>query len=150
MYKTVLVPLDGSDNSECVLNYVEDFAKRYKAKVVFLKVEEGPSLLGRDEVLVDQKKENAEFEERAKSAESYLITHQEKFRKKRIETDTQVAYSYGFVEGVILGAAKKHNADLIAMASSHHKKIRFNPYESVAVGICALMDRPLVLIPLKN
>ena len=38
MYKTILVPLDGSQRAEAVLPHVESLAQRNKAKVIFLEV----------------------------------------------------------------------------------------------------------------
>jgi len=36
MYKTILAPLDGSKRAEAILAYLEQLARRYKAKVIFL------------------------------------------------------------------------------------------------------------------
>lgn len=49
MYKTILVPLDGSKRAEAILPHVEELAWRYDAKVVFLRVSEEPIVLGSDE-----------------------------------------------------------------------------------------------------
>ena len=38
MYKTILVPLDGSKRAEAILSHVEQLAQRYTAKVIFLQV----------------------------------------------------------------------------------------------------------------
>ena len=40
MYKTILVPLDGSKRAEAILGHVEELAQRYAARVIFLQVVE--------------------------------------------------------------------------------------------------------------
>ena len=40
MYRKILVPLDGSKRADRILPHVEELAKRYKAKVIFLQVVE--------------------------------------------------------------------------------------------------------------
>ena len=39
MYHKILVPLDGSKRAEKILPHVEELARRYKAKVIFLQVD---------------------------------------------------------------------------------------------------------------
>ena len=51
MYQTILVPMDGSKRAEAILSHVESIAKSDDAKVFFLKVEEEPIMLERDEVI---------------------------------------------------------------------------------------------------
>ncbi len=59
MYKTILVPLDGSPRAESILPHVKNLALKSKAKVIFLQVIEpmlhqapgGPD--GRYEYLID-------------------------------------------------------------------------------------------------
>ena len=38
MYHTILVPLDGSKRAEAILPHLEQLARRYEAKVIFLQV----------------------------------------------------------------------------------------------------------------
>ena len=38
MYKTILVPLDGSRRAESILPHVEKLALEFKSKVIFLQV----------------------------------------------------------------------------------------------------------------
>ena len=51
MINRILVPLDGSKRAEAILSHVESIAKSNNAKVFFLKVEEEPIMLERDEVI---------------------------------------------------------------------------------------------------
>ena len=51
MYKVILVPLDGSVRAEAILPHVDDLARCYRAKVVFLQVvEPEPLIIGPDVV----------------------------------------------------------------------------------------------------
>jgi nucleotide-binding universal stress UspA family protein len=45
MYQTILVPLDGSKESEAILPQVESLARQHNANVIFLKVVEAQLLL---------------------------------------------------------------------------------------------------------
>ena len=38
MYKTILVPLDGSARAEAIVRHVEEMALLYKAKVILLQI----------------------------------------------------------------------------------------------------------------
>ena len=40
MYKTILVPLDGSHRAESILPHVEKLALEFKSKVIFIQVVE--------------------------------------------------------------------------------------------------------------
>ena len=44
MYHKILVPLDGSKRAEKILPHVEELARRYKAKVIFLQVVENKTI----------------------------------------------------------------------------------------------------------
>ena len=45
MYKTILVPLDGSKRAESILPHVERLAMHYHATLIFLQVVEPPPLI---------------------------------------------------------------------------------------------------------
>ena len=51
MYRTILVPVDGSKRAEAIFRHVENLAKGSDAKVVLLKVEEEPINLEHDEII---------------------------------------------------------------------------------------------------
>ena len=50
MYHTILVPLDGSKRAEAILPHLEELARRYEAKVLFLQVIEPVPLLAGSEI----------------------------------------------------------------------------------------------------
>lgn len=143
MYKTILVPLDGSKQAEAILPHVEELGRRYGAKVIFLKVEEGPIMLEFDEV-VDISNYEQERNQRTKEAESYLAGVAGEFREKNIRTKKIVAY--GAVVQSILNTAEREDADLIAMASHGRSSLARVFYGSVAAGVLHRIDRPLLII----
>ena len=142
MYNTILVPLDGSKRAEAILRHVEDLARRYGATVIFLRVVEpvplSTGLGGAYTVL------QAESERRTKQAQSYLAALQGEYRQKGIEVRTRV--DYGSAVAVIIRAAEREGADLIAMASHGRSGLSQVFYGSVAAGVLHRVDRPLLLI----
>ena len=141
MYKTILAPLDGSKRAEAILPHLEEAARRYKAKVIFLQVIEQTLLLVVPEsfyVGQDQ------FEEKAKKAEVYLESLKGAFREKGIEAQTLTAHSP--VVEAIINAAERESADIIAIASHGRGGLSRVFYGSVAAGILHRTDRPLLLI----
>jgi nucleotide-binding universal stress UspA family protein len=134
MYKTVLVPLDGSHRAEGILPHVEKLALQFKSKVIFLQVVEpplhqapgGPD--GRHEYLIE-------------------------FKQKQDE-NTGIEAS-GFVEQgavveTIISVAQRENADLIAFASHGRSGLSRVFYGSVAAGILQKIDRPLLVIRTRH
>ena len=114
MYKTILVPLDGSNRSESILPHVISLAERYGSKIILVRVEEPGMLLGRDEVVDFSAYHNA-FEQRKKEAELYLENKLRDFINMGFETETHLMF--GPVIKSILKAAEQSRADLIAMSS---------------------------------
>jgi nucleotide-binding universal stress UspA family protein len=143
MYKTILVPLDGSKRAEAILPHVEDLAQHGDAKVVLLQmVEPVYGTMGADGTtpMLD----NRIFEQEISNAESYLADLQAKFHEKGINAQKRV--DCGSVVSGIIGAARQEGADLIAMASHGRTGLARVFYGSVAVGVLHSVDRPLLLV----
>jgi nucleotide-binding universal stress UspA family protein len=141
MYKTILAPLDGSKRAEAILPHLEEAARRYKAKVIFLQVIEQTLLFaGPDSFYVEQE----QFEKKAKEVEVYLESLKGAFREKGIEAQTLTAHSP--VVEAIINAAERESADIIAIASHGRGGLSRVFYGSVAAGILHRTDRPLLLI----
>ncbi len=147
MYKTILVPLDGSKRAEAILPHVEQLVRRYEAQVVFIRVIEPVTavlgLEGTPYMLYQQ-----EFEQRIEQAESYLKALQGEFREKGIEARMHVVH--GPVVEAIIDTAQRENADLIAIASHGRSGLSQVFYGSVAAGVLHRADRPLLLIRSQN
>ena len=147
MYKTILVPLDGSKRAEAILPHVEELAQRYEAKVVFIQVVEPPPLMispGQPDVAADVNLHQQELKRRTEEAELYLKAIQGEFQPRGIEA--RIALSHGPVVEGIINAAVRQDADLIAMASHGRSGLAQVFYGSVAAGILQRIDRPLLLV----
>jgi nucleotide-binding universal stress UspA family protein len=143
MYKTILVPLDGSKRAEAILPHVENLALSLNAKVILFKVAEPSLMLEYDEV-IDMSMYLEKSDKQKKDAESYLASLQEKIRAKGIEVHTLIGH--GPVVKAIIDAAEQENAKLVAMASHGHGGLLRTFYGSVAAGVLQRIDRPLLLI----
>ena len=103
MYHAVLVPLDGSKRAEAILGHVENIAKSDLSKIFFLKVEEEPIMLGRDEVI-----DIETFVKQIALSQAYLDDLQGRFNEIGIDADTKLAY--GSVVKAILNTAAETGA----------------------------------------
>jgi nucleotide-binding universal stress UspA family protein len=142
MYKTILVPLDGSKRAEEILSHVEEMSKLYHARVVFLQVVEPSPLIWGPEVSIALYEQ--EIERWIQEAESYLSALKTSFRSKGIETEKHVIN--GPVVETIIKLAEQEKADLIALASHGRSGLSQVFYGSVAAGVLQRIDRPLLLI----
>ena len=142
MYKTILVPLDGSKRAERILPHVERLAMHYHAKLILLQVIEPPPLIVGPEG--DITLHQQEMERGVNKAENYLAAAEGKFQDKGIEIHTHVAH--GPVVEAIIDTAEHEEADLIAIASHGRSGLSQVFYGSVAAGVLHRIDRPLLLI----
>lgn len=135
MYKTILVPLDGSERAEQILVHVEEIALRFSARVVFLQIVASQSVPTIDVL---------EFTGQVKEADLYLNTKSNDFRKKGI--DARNVVRVGPAVETIIDVAALEEADLIALASHGRSGLSRVFYGSVAAGVLQRVDRPLLLI----
>jgi nucleotide-binding universal stress UspA family protein len=143
MYKSILTPLDGSKRAESILKHVEELARRFDAKVVFLQViEPNNFIVGSETAFYAQYEED--MENKSKQAEVYLAGIKGEFREKGIESRERVVH--GPIVDAIIAAAESENVDLIAIASHGRSGLSRVFYGSVAAGILNRADRPLLLI----
>jgi nucleotide-binding universal stress UspA family protein len=143
MYKTILVPLDGSKRAEAILPHVEELAQRYEAKVVFMQVVEPPPLIvtpGQPDLTLHRQ----ELERRTEEAGLYLRAIEGGFQKLGI--NARMELGQGAVVEAIIATAARHEADLVALASHGRSGLAQVFYGSVAAGILQRVDRPLLLI----
>ena len=143
MYQTILVPMDGSKRAEAILSHVASIAKSNDAEVFFLKVEEEPIMLERDEV-IDIEKYHEVFDKQNQLSQAYLDELRARFHEKDIHAGTQLAF--GSVVKAILNTAAETGADLIAMATHGLSGLARVSYGSVAAGVLQAADIPILLI----
>lgn len=141
MYKTILAPLDGSKRAEAILPHLEQLAKRYEAKVIFMQAIEQSMLFMQPETA---HLEQEEYEQQAKNARVYLDGLKGVFREKGINSRAFIIH--GPVVEAIIKAAGREDADLIALASHGRTGLPRVFYGSVAAGVLHRIDRPLLLI----
>ena len=143
MYKTILVPLDGSKRAEAILPHVENLARRYDAGVIFLGVIE-PEPVAVASGFAISLPEPRSYEQRLEEVETYLISQQENFHKKGVDAQRRVGD--GPIVKTIINAAEHLNVDIVAMASHGRTGLSRVFYGSVAAGVLHQIDRPLLLI----
>jgi len=143
MYRNILVPLDGSKRAEAILPHVEEMARLYKAKIVFMQVVEMPAVLmghGIPDLSLQQK----EFEALTEQGEIYLKSVEGEFHEKGLRAGYRLAH--GPVVDAVIKTAEAVQADLIALASHGRSGLSQVFYGSVAAGVLHRADRPLLII----
>lgn len=143
MYRTILVPLDGSKRAEAIIVHVEHIAKLNRARVVLLKVEDEPIMLERDEV-IDIEMYHTKLERQKERSLAYLTDIQARFSQKDIEAEIRL--TCGSVVKSILRTAKESGVELIAMATHGWSGLARVSYGSVAAGVLQASEVPILLI----
>ena len=143
MYKTILVPLDGSKRAEAILRHVEEAARRYDAQVVFLQVVV-PTFQLMDAYANQYELWAEAMEQATREAKEYLAGVQGEFKEMKIPARSETAH--GPVVDAIIAAAERIDADLIAIASHGRSGLGTVFYGSVAAGVLHRIDRPLLII----
>ena len=147
MYKTILVPLDGSELAETVLPHVEELARLFGSTVVLLSVLELPHLVGLPKGdLFDALPQMtpAEVNNHLAEVRRYLDEKAGQLKQKGVEA--RVLVEYGPVVVTIMRAARQEDAGLIAMASHGRGGMVDVYYGSVAAGVLQRIDRPLLIV----
>ena len=147
MYKTILVPLDGSELAETVLPHVEELARLFGSTVVLLSVLELPHLVGLPKGDIYDalpQMTPAEVNSHLMGIRRYLAEKIDQMKQKGIEARALV--EYGPVVVTIMRAARQEDAGLIAMASHGRGGMADVYYGSVAAGVLQRIDRPLLII----
>jgi len=146
MYKTILVPLDGSKRAEKILRHVEQLAFSYDANVVFLQVLRPPERT--DHAIPQADLFAKQLDDQLMQAKKYLNGHKDRFRRKNIKSKSRVVF--GSVVKEILEVAEQENAGLIAICSHGRGGLARLFYGSVASGVLNRADRPLLVIRARD
>jgi len=142
MYKTILVPLDGSKLAETALRHAESLAFKYGATLILLTVVSPPPISGRDpaDMAIFQQNMEALHEE----AEKYLSGLKGEFREKKIRVETHVGLDPVVAE--IIQTAESRSADLVIIASHGRSGLGRFFFGSVAAGVLNRIEKPLMVI----
>jgi nucleotide-binding universal stress UspA family protein len=143
MYKTILVPLDGSPRAEKILPYVEELARCMDSTLIVMQVLETHMSFSGMEVSQQEAAFEA-YKQEFRAAEAYVAKIQEDFHAKGLHC--QVRVEHGAIVQTIVRVSRQANVDMIAMASHGRSGLARVFYGSVAVGVLHLADRPLMLI----
>ncbi len=143
MYKTILVPLDGSKRAERILPYVEEIALAHESVVVLLHVME-PAIVVAGPYDTVLRYDREEAERGLAEAKQYLETVVAALQVRGVAA--RYVIESGPVTRAILVVAAREQADLIAMASHGRTGLARVFYGSVAAGILQQADRPLLLV----
>lgn len=146
MYKTILVPLDGSKRAEAILPQVEKLARCFAAKVIFIQVVESHLVLADPYGVVIPNVDA--FEQQIREAGVYLDGLCQKLHEENIAAKKIV--EHGPIVETIIDAAQRENVDLIAMASHGRSGLSRVFYGSVTAGVLQRIDRPLLLVRSQN
>ena len=144
MYNTILVPLDGSERAEVILNHVIELAKKFAAKVILLEAVEQQLVYTGDLEISAVVKKDEEISKQTGIAESYLKGLQNKLEQQNIRASARIIQ--GPPVEAIIAMANQENADLIAMSSHGRSGLARVFYGSVAAGILQRIDRPLLIV----
>lgn len=147
MYKTLLVPLDGSGVAEAILPHVTELASRYEGEVVLLQVMELPHLAGMTSGAGFDALQQVSVEQvQAQVREAQVYLEQQVATLQAVGIRGRWLIEFGPVVAGIIRTAQTVNADLIAMASHGRGGQSDVYYGSVAAGVLQRIDRPLLIV----
>lgn len=136
MYKSILVPLDGSKLAENILTEVEELAMILKARLHLIYVSKAHVLPG-----VNPSDEQVRV---IKEAQEYLGNTKEQLSAKNI--DIKLHTPYGYPADNILEVCKRQEIDLIAMSTHGRSGIGRWLLGSVAEKVVRHSEVPVLLL----
>lgn len=148
MYRKILVPLDGSKLSECVLPHVETLAKGCEVKeIVLFRVCEPPVILADYPPSI-----SATFEQNVeritsfsqKQCSMYLDDTEKKLKDEGFAVTSEAAL--GNAADLIVDYAAKNGVDLIVMASHGRSGVSKWAFGSVAEKVLRSTCIPVLLV----
>jgi nucleotide-binding universal stress UspA family protein len=143
VYKSILVPLDGSARAEKILPHVKKLAQCTGAEVLLLQVVV-PVYYMMDPQVSYVNINIEETQWRLDEAKSYLDKLAAEFANKTLKVHTRV--EQGPVVETIIEVAKTEDISMIALASHGRSGLGQVFYGSVAAGILQRIDRPLLVV----
>ena len=140
MYKSILVPLDGSTLAEAILPEIEKIARYTQARIILLRVCRAHVFPGRDPTEVEI--------EVVRRAEGYLSVIRDRLAAEGFEVEALVRY--GAVAEEILTHSSRNDIDLIAMSTHGRSGLGRWALGSVAEKIVRRSDKPVLLLRAKE
>ena len=136
MYKSILVPLDGSKLAEKILAEVEELALLLNARLNLIYVSKAHVFPGVDPTDAQVRVVN--------KAKEYLDNLKEQLLAKKI--DIEIHTPYGNPAAKILEVSKRHDIDLIAMSTHGRSGIGRWLLGSVAEKVVRHSEKPVLLL----
>jgi nucleotide-binding universal stress UspA family protein len=136
MYKSILVPLDGSELAENILTEVEELALLLKARISLVFVSKAHVLPGVNPTDAQVRV--------VKRAQEYLENLKEQLADK--EMDIGIHTPYGNPADKILEVCRRHEIDLIAMSTHGRSGIGRWLLGSVAEKVVRHSEIPVLLL----
>ena len=143
MYKSILVPLDGSYRAEKILPHVKKMAQCTGARVILMQVVV-PVYYMMDPQVTYVNINMEETQWRLDEAKTYLEQITQEFSEKSIQVDIRV--EQGPIVETIIEIAQETDASMIALASHGRSGLGQVFYGSVTAGILQRVDRPLLVV----
>lgn len=140
MYKSILVPLDGSRLAEAILPEIEKVASSMKGRIILLRVCRAHVFPGKDPT-------KAEVEV-IREAEKYLNEIAQQLTTKGFNAEIHVRY--GDVADEILSHSKRNEIDLISMSTHGRSGLGRWLLGSVAEKIVRHSEKPVLLLRAKG
>ena len=141
MYKTILVPLDGSDRAERILPHVDHIARQNQSSLVFMHVLVPIyAYSAHGDPYIDPKL----IEQGRNQMTNYLANLKDTFIEKGFDADYVLRNGNPVRE--IAQVADAREADLIAIASHGRTGLARVFLGSIAAGVLHQTDKPLLLI----
>jgi nucleotide-binding universal stress UspA family protein len=137
MYRSLLVPLDGSTPAESVLPYAEGLAHLSGARLILLQVP-APAV-------VDHTHQVADEAGAVSASTTYLGRISTHLNARGIDVETSIAE--GDVAGAIVRSAERLGVDAIAMATHGRSGLGRWLYGSVAEEVLRRAGVPVFLVP---
>ena len=145
LYRSVMVPLDGSELAECVLSHVKALAAvSHPGGIIFVRVVEpfrSPTVAGFD-ISADMV-QRIEDEQRSQ-AQKYLQQIVERFDKDSISTRAELLY--GFAAEALADYASRNAVDLIVIATHGRSGISRWVWGSVADRLLRSACAPIMMV----
>ena len=136
MYKSILVPLDGSKLAEEILPEIEKVASCMQARIVLVRVCRAHVFPGKDPT-------RAEVEV-VREAELYLNKIVDQFKARGFDAEAHVRY--GDVAEEILTHGRRNDIDLISMSTHGRSGLGRWLLGSVAEKIVRHCEKPVLLL----
>ncbi len=145
MYKTILVPLDGSKLAECVLPHLEALAKGCQVKnVKFVRVVEPFNQPAAGEYMLKPEEIDRINARMISEAENYLKKLLNKLKYNGVDLKGEVIH--GRVAEALAAYATEHGADLIIIATHGRSGVSRWVWGSVADRILRSSCVPVLMV----